>query len=171
MQDPFTALDATAELRRYSLVSPAEPGTVSVDRLVQAVTLDQLPDGYRRAWREAAGALVEAALPDEPRYREHWPAFVALLPHASAALDLTAPGTTKVTEYLGASGDHVNGRIVRQDVYRDALDRLGPEHPETLRTRLWFAKWTGHAGDEAGARDEFAALVPVLTAVLGPRTR
>ena len=41
--DPLAAGDAVAALRRYSLVTPAGDGLVLVHRLVQAVTLDQMP--------------------------------------------------------------------------------------------------------------------------------
>jgi hypothetical protein len=44
----------------------------------------------------------------------------------------------------------------------------GGEHPETLITRGNLAHWTGAAGDPAGARDQFAALLPVMGRVLGP---
>ena len=48
---------------------------------------------------------------------------------------------------------------------------LGPEHPDTLRARGHLARWTGEAGDPAGARDQFAALLPVDERVLGPEHR
>ena len=41
--DPVAAGDAVAALRRYSLVTPAGDGLVLVHRLVQAVTLGQMP--------------------------------------------------------------------------------------------------------------------------------
>ena len=44
----------------------------------------------------------------------------------------------------------------------------GPEHPDTLTTRASLARWTGEAGDAAGARDQCAALLPVRERVLGP---
>ena len=44
---------------------------------------------------------------------------------------------------------------------------LGPEHPDTLTARDNLAHWTGQAGDAAGARDQFAALLPMHRA--GPR--
>ena len=43
LEDPLAAGDAIAALRRYSLVTPAADGSVSVHRLVQAVTADQMP--------------------------------------------------------------------------------------------------------------------------------
>ena len=47
-------------------------------------------------------------------------------------------------------------------------DAYGPEHPHTLIARYDLAYWTGKAGDAAGARDQFAALLPVHERVLGP---
>ena len=43
LEDPLAAGDAIGALRRYSLVTPAADGSVSVHRLVQAVTADQMP--------------------------------------------------------------------------------------------------------------------------------
>ena len=45
---------------------------------------------------------------------------------------------------------------------------LGPEHPHTLANRNGLARWTGEAGDAAGARDLFAALLPTAERILGP---
>ena len=68
--------------------------------------------------------------------------------------------------------------------YREAIDEgqhavqemrrctdYGPDHPDTLVTRGNLAGWTGEAGDAAGARDLFAALLPDLVRVLGPDHR
>ena len=44
LEDELAAGDAVAALRRYSLVRPAGDGAVSVHRLVQAVTADQMPE-------------------------------------------------------------------------------------------------------------------------------
>ena len=44
---------------------------------------------------------------------------------------------------------------------------LGREHPDTLAARHELARWTGAAGDAAGARDQYAALLPVVERVLG----
>ena len=86
--DPVVAGDAIGALRRYSLISPPADGAVSVHRLVQAVTADQMPADVAQAWRLAA-ALVEAAIPGDPELPGTWPAYAALLPHAQAVLDLT----------------------------------------------------------------------------------
>ena len=44
---------------------------------------------------------------------------------------------------------------------------LGVEHPDTLRVRDNLARWTGEAGDAAGARDQYAALLFVRERVSG----
>ena len=53
LEDPLAANDAVAALRRYSLITPPGDGSVSVHRLVQAVTDDQMPAGL--AYGVAAG--------------------------------------------------------------------------------------------------------------------
>ena len=44
------------------------------------------PRSCAQAWRQAAAALVEAAIPDDPRQPDTWPVFAVLLPHAQAVL-------------------------------------------------------------------------------------
>jgi hypothetical protein len=43
LEDSLAARDAIAALRQYSLVSPLADGSVSVHRLVQAITADRMP--------------------------------------------------------------------------------------------------------------------------------
>jgi FHA domain/Tetratricopeptide repeat len=45
---------------------------------------------------------------------------------------------------------------------------LGPEHPDTLRTRADLAFWIGESGDAAQALRLFQELLPDLERVLGP---
>jgi hypothetical protein len=44
----------------------------------------------------------------------------------------------------------------------------GPKDPNTLAAGVNLAYWTGEAGDPAGARDQYAALLPVHERVSGP---
>jgi hypothetical protein len=45
----------------------------------------------------------------------------------------------------------------------------GPEDRGTLTARgIGLARWTGEAGDPAGARDQSTALLPIQERVLGP---
>jgi hypothetical protein len=45
---------------------------------------------------------------------------------------------------------------------------LGPDDRVTLGARANLALWAGRAGDPAGARDQYAALLPVDERVVGP---
>ena len=170
LEDELAADDAIAALRRYSLISPAAGGSVSVHRLVQAVTADQMPAELARQWRQAAAALIEAAIPADTELPGTWPACAALLPHAQAALALTSGGMWQIAQYLGNSGSYPAARDLFQ-LIADAHgedDAYGAEHRGTLAARAELARWTGEAGDPAAARDQYAALLPVFERVLGP---
>jgi hypothetical protein len=167
LENELAAKDAIAALRRYSLVIPAGGGSVSVHRLVQAVTADQMPADLARQWRQAAAVLIEAAIPGHTDLPETWPVCAALLPHAEAALADDSAGMARLANYLGCRGSYAAAAQLHQRIV-DARDQaLGREHPGTLAARNNLAYWTGEAGDRAGARDQFAALVPAMTRVLG----
>jgi Domain of unknown function (DUF4062)/Tetratricopeptide repeat len=170
LEDELAAGDAIATLRRYSLVSPPADGSVSMHRLVQAVTADQMPADLASQWQQAAAALIEAAIPADSDLPATWHACAALLPHAQAVLDLTSGGMWQIAQYLGYSGSYRAARDLFQliaDAHRDA-DAFGAEHRDTLTARSNLAGWTGEAGDAARARDQYAALLPVRERVLGP---
>ena len=169
LEDPLAAGDPVAALRRYSLVTPAVEGSVLVHRLVQNVMLDQMPADLAGQWRQAAAALIEAAIPADPELPATWSTYAVLLPHARAALDLTSRGIWQIAQYLGHSGSYPAAR----DLFRVIVDAhneddaYGPEHPGTLLARANLAGMTGEADDPAGARDQYAALLPVIERVSG----
>jgi len=168
--DPIAIGDAVAALRRFSLAAPAGDGLVQVHRLVQAVTRAQLTADQAEQWRQGAAALTEAAIPASGEPPTAWPACAVLLPHARAVLDLTSGGTWQVAQALGYSGSYAAARdlfALIADVHRDSGD-YGVEHPDTLSARANLARWTGEAGDAVGARDQYAALLPVRKRVSGP---
>jgi hypothetical protein len=168
--DPVALGDAVAALRRYSLAAPAGDGLVQVHRLVQAVARAQLTDREASQWQRAAAAVVDMAVPTDAELPGAWPTCAALLPHARTVLDLTSEGMWEIARYLGFSGSYQAARdqfALIADAHRDSED-YGPEHPATLRARASPADWAGEAGDEVGARDQFAALLPIEELVLGP---
>jgi hypothetical protein len=167
--DRLAVKDAFAALRRYSLVTPAGDGLVLVHRLVQAVTLARTSTDVADKWKQAAAALVEAAIPADTRLPTAWPVHAVLLPHARAALDLTDGGMWRIAQSLGHAGSYQAARDLFQLIAAAYMedDAYGSEHPATLPSRHSLARWTGEAGDVAGARDQFAALVPIQERVLG----
>ena len=167
LKDPLAAGDAIASLRQYSLVTPAADGSVSVHRLVQAVTTDQMPAELASQWQQAAAVLIEDAIPGDTALPGTWPICAALLPHAQAALANDSAGMARIADYLGSSGSYATARDLLGRVL-DARQRvLGLEHQDTLSARHVLARWTGDAGDPAAARDQFAALLPAFERVLG----
>ena len=168
LEDELAVRDAIAALRRYSLITPAGDGLVSVHRLVQAVTIDQMPAASAREWRDAAAAVIEAAIPGDPAQPETWSGFAALLPHAQAALTDDSDGISRMAAYVGHSGNYPAARDLWQRVLDMRLLVRGPEHPDTLFARASLAYWTGEAGDVTAAQDQYAALLPVHERVLGP---
>jgi hypothetical protein len=147
LEDELAAGDAIAALRRYSLVTPGADGSVSVHRLVQAVTADQMPAGLASQWRQAAAAMIEAAIPEDARLPQTWLACAALLPHAQAALDMTSIGMWQIAVYLGYSGRHQAARDLFRliaDARRD--DACGAEDRRTLAARGRIPRLPGPAG-------------------------
>ena len=167
LADELARDDAVTGLRRFSLISAPRGGVVSVHRLVQAITMDQLPAQEAAAWRQAAASVVEAALPGDPQDPGCWTVFAALLPHGQAALDPASDGMYQLARYLGASGSYAAALAVQRQVLDAIEETRGAEHPDTLTARANLASWTGEAGDAAGARDQYAALVPVRERVSG----
>jgi hypothetical protein len=168
--DAVAVGDAIAALRRYSLVSPSGDGLALVHRLVQAITRAQLSAEAAGRCKRTVAALVEAAVPADPQLPAAWRVCAVLLPHARAVLDLTSGGLQQIARYLGYSGSYPTARDLFgliAEAHRDS-DAYGPEHPDTLGARHNLARWTGSAGDAAGARDQFAALLPIIEWVQGP---
>ena len=168
LEDELVARDAVAALRQYSLATPAGEGLVSVHRLVQAVTLDQMSKDLASQWRRAVAVTIESALPVNSKLPSNWPAFAALLPHAQAVLAPHAVGLTRIADYLGRSGSYLAARDLYQRVADAQTTELGTEATETLASLNGLARWTGQTGNAAGARDMLAQLLPVEERVLGP---
>ena len=82
-----------------------------------------------------------------------------------SALLIVAIGEAVAAVGIGAAGPISHAASVNGDASAYAA---GPEHPGALATRSELAYSIGLAGDAAGARDQFAALVPVAERVLGP---
>ena len=129
LEDDLARDEAVAGLRRYSLITAPHDGLVSVHRLVQAITLDQLPADEAAAWRRAAAAVIEAALPGDPEDPAAWPVFAALLPHAQAALAPASDGMDQIARYLGATGNYAAARAVQQQVLQAREGTPAPSIP------------------------------------------
>ena len=134
LQDPLAAKDAIAALRRYSLISPPVGGSVSVHRLVQAITVDQMPYTIATQWRQAAATVIETAIPPDTEDATTWPVFVALLAHAQTALTFHSDGMGRIAAFLGESGSHTAARAIWKKIVDARAHVLGHESPRTRST-------------------------------------
>src|SRR5262249_61929022 len=89
---------------RSARVSHPAEGLVSVHRLVQSVTANQLPEDLAGQWRRAAPAMIGAALPGDPGRPGDWPVYALLLPHAQGTFSAGSDKMERIGSYLRNSG-------------------------------------------------------------------
>jgi DNA-binding SARP family transcriptional activator len=171
---------AITELIGYGLLTRTGPaGSVTVHRLVQAVTADQLvADNTHHDWINTAAAVLQRACPRWPATRAAISAWQSLHTHVRTLINHAEPAhlltlTLRYTfaDWTGISGDFLRARQLYAGVVEDAQRALGPDHRHTLAIRSSHAYWTGKAGDVARARELSAAVVRDMIRVLGPHDR
>ncbi|HTQ55957.1 MAG TPA: toll/interleukin-1 receptor domain-containing protein [Bryobacteraceae bacterium] len=152
---------ARAALRRYSLIG-ARAGSLSLHRLVQAVTRERLAlEGQEGRWAAAAVALLRAAFPFQQDVVETWTRSARLLPHALAAaehaerLDVSPEFTAQL---LNRVGGYLMG-LALLDAASQALgsslsvaERVyGPDHPAIAEYANDFGLVLQEQGNLTGA--------------------
>ncbi len=175
---------AITELVAYGLLTRAGPrGSVTVHRLVQAVTADQLTArNHHNAWIIAAATLLDAACPRWPGTRvttvttgqnlQTLQTHVrVLLEHLHPDQPITLNLRYTLADWIGMTGDNARARKLGTALVEDSERILGPDHPGTTIARRGLAYWTGKAGDVVSARQLAAAAVQDMTRVLGPDDR
>jgi hypothetical protein len=98
-------------------------------------------------WQQAAAALVDAAIPADPRDPQAWPAYAALLPHARAALAATSDAMARLARYVQESGDYRGARDLWSLIADAHTAADGPEHPRTVAARRDLASRTEKAAE------------------------
>jgi Helix-turn-helix domain/NB-ARC domain/Tetratricopeptide repeat len=176
------------ELVFYGLLTRAEPpGSVTVHRLVQAVTADQLTaSNHHNAWIIAAATLLDAACPrwhanSGPKWlggRVAITIWQSLQTHVRTMIEHLSPDQVVslnlrdlLAEWIGWTGDFIRARKLAAAVAKDMSRVLGPDHQYTLAVRLNLAYWTGEAGDVVSAREAAAAVAEDMSRVLGGNHR
>ncbi|WP_426514672.1 tetratricopeptide repeat protein [Dactylosporangium sp. McL0621] len=148
-------------------------GTVSVHRLVQAVTrAETTPDGLDEAVR-----LLYAALPDDPSHNvAGWPRWNELLPHIDTVLaHLPRAHDNAAALYIGdraATYRESQGQIAEavaafEQLLTDCGRVFGEDHPDTLAARNNLAGAYRDAGHVTEAVAAFEQLLPDRRRVLG----
>jgi tetratricopeptide (TPR) repeat protein len=154
---------AIGRLAAHNMLTTAPAtGALGLHRLLQTVARTPDPDDPHRtpslihhAHRQATDALREA-LPASFDSPADWPAWRTLLPHIDALTDRTHPDndTTATTALLSRAGCYLDnqGQTIRavrhlQRAHTTAELLLGPDHPDTLRSRNNLASAHDSAGD------------------------
>jgi DNA-binding SARP family transcriptional activator len=176
LRDPLLRNQAITELITYGLLSRAGPrGSVTVHRLVQAVTADQLTVSKDHdCWIEAAAALIGASCPLWPAPRVSIDVWQSVQTHVQAVIKHLQPEApisfnlrNTIVGWTGLNGDFVRARDLAAEVVEDMTRVLGPDHRYTLITRMDLTWWIGQAGDIRRAQEENDAVVEDMTRVLG----
>ncbi|MFD3427264.1 tetratricopeptide repeat protein [Nocardia fluminea] len=169
LADPPALGAALGALAAYSMItSDPDSGTLSIHRLVQAVTRSpdqtdphRTPEAIERA-RDRATTILRAALTD---YRDpaNWPVWWALLPHIDAFATHIGSDNITTAEILNFTALFLHDQGVSDRAIalyeRNLADYervLGGDHPDTLgsRNNLASAYWTVGRIDEAIAMNE-----------------
>ena len=181
LADPPAVLRAVGRLAAYSMLT-ADAGTLSMHRLVQAVTRTPDPGDPHRdpqaidAARDQATHQLAAALPgwQDPAC---WPGWRMLLPHIDALASHAPPNTDTDTTafilnqaglFLEDQGQPGRAAGHLQRAFADYMRVLGPDHPATLGSRNDLAGAYRGVGDLGRAIPLYEQTVADRERVLGP---
>ena len=169
--------DAVDPLRRYSLIEIIDE-TISVHRLVQAVTRDRLDGDDQKKWAEAAVHIVNEAFPFDSDNVKSWPVCSRLLPHALAAAghseahDVVLDSTGRL---LNQTGLYLKGRAQfteAKEMYQRALaiDEAVyvPDHPQVAIYVNNLGGVLEALGDFEGAKKNYERALAIGEAVYVP---
>jgi len=175
--DPLAFDDAVAPLLRYSLVE-ITAGTISVHRLVQAVTRDRLDEDEKKKWAEAAVRIVDEAFPFDSDDVGTWPVCSRLLPHALAAaehaeaLDVASDSTGRLLNQTGLYLKERARFVEAKEMYERALAineaAYGPDHPQVAIRLNNLGGVLQDLGDMEGAKKMFERALAIDEATYGP---
>jgi hypothetical protein len=177
---------AISELISYGLLTRVgSGGSVTVHRLVQAVTADRLAaEGNHSGWIDTAATLLDAAcppwagsqvtitsLPDMRTMQTLHTHVRTLIEHLRPDQPITLNLRHTLIEWAGLTGDSARARSLCAALVADSERILGPDDPATAVARSSLARWTGKAGDVVRAQALAATVVENMMQVLGPDDR
>jgi len=175
--DPLAFDDAVDPLRRYSLVEITAE-TISVHRLVQAVTRDWLVGDEKKKWAEAALRIVDEAFPFKSDDVLTWPVCSRLLPHALAAAEHAEAldvALDLIGRLLNQTGAYLRGRAKfteAKEMFERALAigevAYGPDHPTVGIYVGNLGSVLQDLGDLKGAKKNYERALAIHETVYGP---
>ena len=177
-EDPLKRNKAVAALRAYSLCQVGrEARTLSVHRLVQAVSRDRLDAKGRKRWAGAAVEVVNAAFPQKSQDVRTWDACARLLPHAlaageraealGAAREATGRALNQAGLYLKGRARFAEAKACFERAIKIDEATVGPDHPDVANCVNNLGCVLEAQGDLAGAKKCFERAIEIGEATVG----
>jgi tetratricopeptide (TPR) repeat protein len=177
VSDPIKLDDAIAILRRYSLID-IEDESISVHRLVQAVTRHKLSEDETKVWVEAAVRTINNVFPWGGNDVRTWPVCSRLLAHAIMASSYgeqynIAPEETlyllnKAGMYLGGRAEFVESKSLHERALVIAEATFDSNHPQVALMVNNIGYILRELGDFAEAKAHFERALAIAEAAFGP---
>ncbi len=166
-----------AALSSFSLVERL-PDALSVHRLVQGVTRDDLSPKAQRRWAGSAVRLMASAFPASSDDSGNWPTCERLLPHALVAaeraeqlgteLKATSRVLNGVALYLRARSQFQTARAAFERALAIDEAAYGPDHPSVGADLNNLGLVLRDLGDLAGAKERLERALAIGEAADGP---
>jgi tetratricopeptide (TPR) repeat protein len=145
LRDRLRLNEAVRDINRFALVRvDHRTNSIELHRLVQAVLISQMSEDDRVIMRKAAHLILSENDPEAPEEPDNWPTYVDLSAHlaASNAYESDAESVRSLlynlVVFLYRWGEHQRSMDLSGRIYRIWLERLGEDHPETLRMGRWY---------------------------------
>lgn len=174
LRDRLRLTEAIRDINRFALVRiDHRTNSIEMHRLVQTVLISQMSDQERDDLRHAAHLILGANDPDSPDDSEQWSKYADLGAHLSASnayecQEESVRGLVyNQAKFLYRWGEHEQSVNLSGRVYKIWSERLGPEHPETLRIGRWYGSMLWVVGRYAEAAEFNLALLEPHRRVFG----
>ncbi|WP_406167892.1 FxSxx-COOH system tetratricopeptide repeat protein [Streptomyces sp. NBC_00996] len=174
LRDPVELGLATREVGRLALARiDHRSNSLQMHRLVQAVLFNQMTPQEQEDTYHLTHVLLAAADPQEPEDNENWRRYAELRPHIrptrSVECDEREVRDLVINEvrYLYLHGDYTGGTELAEFARKEWQQRLGDDHPQTVRITRSYATLIRNFGRFEEARDLNADLLERARRVLG----
>ncbi|XVS66993.1 FxSxx-COOH system tetratricopeptide repeat protein [Actinosynnema sp. CA-299493] len=145
LRDSLRLNEAIRDINRFALVRvDHRTNSIELHRLVQSVLISQMSEDERVTMRHAAHQMLGENDPEGPAEPDNWPIYVDLSAHmaASNAYESDAESVRTLlynqVQFLYRWGEHKRSAELSEQIYKNWVDRLGEDHPETLRMGRWY---------------------------------
>ncbi len=176
LAQPLVVNKAIASLVRYSLIE-ATNETLSLHRLVQAVTRDRMPEEVKKTWAAAVVKLLVKAFPFNSDDVRFWPTCQSLLPHALTVAEHAEKygmELEKVAGLFNQTGGYLYSRAqynASEPLLRHALEiyerHIGSDHPDTALSLNNLALLLEAQGEYAAAEPLYRRSLEISEKRLG----